>query len=111
MCDSEPANEEEEPMKGVNDAVVHKRPVRSKKPVYHLGIEKTYQAEVMHSANCATVDVEPQTMRQAMTSPNSVQWKRATEDEYNSLMDHETWELTTPPDRWPDSTASKAVYS
>ena len=27
--------------------------------------------------------------------PNSAQWKRAAEDEYNSLMDHDTWELNT----------------
>ena len=37
VCDPEPANEEEEPMKEVNDVVVRKRPVRSKKPVHRLG--------------------------------------------------------------------------
>ena len=97
VCDPEPTNEEEEPMKEVKDVVVRKRPVRSKKRMHRLGIEQTYQAEVMHSANCATVDVESQTMRQAMMSPNSAQWKRAADDEYNSLMYHDTWELTTPP--------------
>ena len=95
VCEPEPTNEEE-PAKEINDVVARQRPVRSKKPVHRLGIEQTYQAEVMHSANCATIDVEPQTMHQAMMSPNSMQWKRAAEDEYNSLTDHDTWGLTTP---------------
>ena len=86
---------ENEPVVKVNDS--QQRPVRAKKILIRLGIENVHHAEVTHSANCATTDVKPQTMRHAMTSPNSTQWKRAAEDEYNSLMEHDTWELTTPP--------------
>ena len=63
-------------------------PYAPRSPCIVWEIEQTYQAEVMPSANCATVDVEPQTMRQAMMSPNSAQRKCAAKDEYNSLMDH-----------------------
>ena len=37
--------------------------------------------------------VEPLTYRQAVKSPNSMQWKQAMEREISSLKDNNTWDL------------------
>ena len=45
---------------------------------------------------------EPKSMGQALSSDQAEDWKRAAEEEYSSLMEHETWELTElPVDRTP----------
>lgn len=45
---------------------------------------------------------DPQTVRDALASPDSKHWKRAMEEEYHSLLENDTWELVNAPaDRKP----------
>ena len=41
---------------------------------------------------------EPSTLKQAMQRPNCPKWKEAIQAKYNSLIENETWELTTMPE-------------
>lgn len=41
---------------------------------------------------------EPVTIKEAMSSPNSAEWKDAMSDEMNSLMENQTWTLVDLPD-------------
>ena len=41
---------------------------------------------------------EPRTLKQALSSPNSVQWKEAMNSEYSSLLKNETWDLVPRPE-------------
>jgi len=42
--------------------------------------------------------VEPQSYKQAMSSPDREKWKEACDDEYDSLMENGTWELVLLPE-------------
>lgn len=52
--------------------------------------------KAMHSANLAVAE-EPRDYKDAITRPDSKQWIEAMDNEYNSLMENETWELVTLP--------------
>ena len=41
---------------------------------------------------------EPRTVKVALTSEQSTQWRETMESEYNSLLKNDTWELVPPPD-------------
>ena len=59
------------------------------------GIDEIYLAEmpVVHSAFSAVSVPEPTSMKEAMTSEHRTQWKCAVQEEYDSLLEHETWRL------------------
>ena len=40
---------------------------------------------------------EPATIQEALNSEYSAQWKEATDSEYQSLIENQTWELVKPP--------------
>ena len=46
---------------------------------------------------CLAFCEEPQTLEEALQGENSKQWKEAMEEEYNSLLQNETWALTPLP--------------
>ena len=75
------------------------RPVRFRKPMVRYGIDEVYMADddAMHEARCAVEMTEPKTMAEALRSPQAKEWKRAAVEEFNSLSEHETWELTELP--------------
>jgi hypothetical protein len=41
---------------------------------------------------------EPQSISEALNGANASKWKQALEEEYNSLISNETWELVPPPE-------------
>ena len=55
---------------------------------------------ISHTAYSASQVTEPSTLKEAMESSQSNEWKQATDQEYQSLMKNKTWELVElPPDR------------
>lgn len=55
-------------------------------------------------ANSNSMILEPNTLAEALSSPESAQWIKAMREEYNSLLENGTWELTDlPPQRKPVS--------
>ena len=85
---------------GENDTGVYvdqrpERPARIKRPIVRYGIDE-------HVAHCAMIVTETKSMGEALSSEQAEDWKRAADEEYSSLMEHETWELTElPVDRKP----------
>ena len=51
--------------------------------------------EVIASALCAAEMDEPKTLREARKRPDASKWLAAAQDEMDSLMEHETWSLTS----------------
>ena len=48
--------------------------------------------------SASTIDVdEPNNIKEAYNGPNAMQWKNATNEEYNSLMKNHTWDLVELP--------------
>ena len=41
---------------------------------------------------------EPQSISEALNGKNATKWKQVLEEEYNSLMSNETWDLVPPPE-------------
>lgn len=67
---------------------------------YELDEYADTAATVFHTAYSMNQIIEPTTMKEAMESPQSKEWKIATNQEYHSLMKNETWELVElPPER------------
>jgi len=48
---------------------------------------------------CESVGEMPNAWKSAMESENAVKWKEACDDEYQSLMNNHTWELTELPSK------------
>ena len=58
-----------------------------------------FDEEVYAAADNLTADInEPVNIQEAWTGEHSVDWKRATNSEYESLMNNQTWELVSPPE-------------
>ena len=58
-----------------------------------------FDEEVYAAADNLTADInEPVSIQEAWTGEHSVDWKRAANSEYESLMNNQTWELVPPPD-------------
>ena len=49
-------------------------------------------------ASGSTVDDEPNNIKEAYNGPNAMQWKNATDEEYNSLLKNHTWDLVELPE-------------
>ena len=57
---------------------------------------------VHHFSYSACQIMEPKTMEEALSSDHAKEWKAATDSEFDSLTESETWELVElPPDRKP----------
>ena len=71
------------------------RPTRKCKQTKHYGIDEIYMAEMqtVQSAFSAQLVAEPVSMKQALESDDGNRWRAAAEEEFNSLKEHETWEL------------------
>ena len=54
-----------------------------------------YALSAAHEIN----DDEPKTYQKAITSKNSLKWKKAMDEEVESLMKNETWKLIKKPDK------------
>ena len=72
---------------------------RQRRPPVRYGIDEAYLGEeaMEHCALFVSGTVEPVNMTQAMNSSEADQWKAAADEEYKSLMDHETWTLAKLP--------------
>ena len=76
------------------------RPTRKCKQTKHYGIDEIYMAEMqtVQSAFSAQLVAEPVSMKQAMESDDGDRWRASAEEEFNSLKEHETWELCELPE-------------
>ena len=62
-----------------------------------------------HVAALTTEELDPYTVREAQSSPNSTKWKKAMEREMKSLHSNKVWELVEPlPD--PKIVGSKWIF-
>lgn len=76
-----------------------RRSNRVRQPITRYGIDE-YCSSVEHRAFNVGDIIEPDTFKAAQQSPQSTEWIKATDGEYQSLMDNETWELVElPPGR------------
>ena len=58
-----------------------------------------YDEELYNCTEDLTADInEPCNINEAWNGRNSAEWKKATESEYESLVDNHTWDLVPPPD-------------
>lgn len=84
------------PVASSDQSIVTRRSERNRFPTIRYGIDDY----VNHVACLASNVIEPQSMLEAMNSPQSEQWLKAAEEEYNALIENQTWALTQlPPDR------------
>lgn len=66
--------------------------------------EEDYEENSSTAENCAIIDQEdismevPKTYNEAMTDKNAQKWQEAMKEEYQSLIDNNTWELDDLPD-------------
>ena len=79
------------------------RPQRERMPPVRFGFDEYADTAGMethvHYANACNV-IEPQTVQEAMSSDDAVQWKAEMDKEYKSLQENSTWELVElPPNR------------
>lgn len=91
---------------------IHDRPKRQTNQIKRFGIEEIYlaEADIIETMLIATSDViEPRTLREALATPQADRWKKAADEEIQSLQEHNTWDLVNlPPDRKP--VGSKWVF-
>ena len=71
------------------------RPVRDRKQVKRYGVDDFHMAEVnfVHSAFSVESNPEPVTLKEAFASKDSEKWRAVAQAEYDSLFEHDTWEL------------------
>lgn len=70
---------------------------RIRKPPRRFGYDEFADVvTVEHYANIVCV-TEPNTLKEAMTSPNAKEWKEAANLEYESLLENDTWDLVDLP--------------
>ena len=71
------------------------RPVRDRKKVKRYGVDDFHVVEVnfVHSAFSVESNPEPVTLKEAFASKDSEKWRAAAQAEYDSLIEHDTWEL------------------
>lgn len=62
--------------------------------------EQAEQATYAYALTAASILIEPQTIKEAQSSPDAAKWKKAMDEEYASLIENKTWNLThLPPNR------------
>ena len=75
---------------------------RSRTSTKRYGIDEVYLSEInfVYSAFSAEVTTEPTSMKEALESDDRQKWQTAAQAEYDSLQEHNTWELCElPPGR------------
>ena len=75
---------------------------RSRRPPVRFGYDEYADLSVVcHVAYSCGIS-EPQTLAEALSSQHAKQWKESADQEYESLMENETWDLVElPPNRQP----------
>ena len=74
------------------------RPERRRGPPVRFGIDEYADLAVTeHFAYRAYVTDEPGTIQEALATDEATQWKAAADDEYQSLLDNDTWDLVKLP--------------
>ena len=86
---AQPAAPPEAPTKVVE------RPQHHCPSIKRWGIDEVYLSEMnfLLSAFSAEVVPEPTTMKEALSSPESERWREAAQAEFDSLKEHDTWDL------------------
>ncbi len=78
-----------------------RRSDRPRRPLVRYGIDEyadmAVEDSVPHFAYNVCQIVEPQTMEEVLSSDQAKEWKEASDSEYESLMENETWELVELP--------------
>ena len=76
---------------------VYVRPQRIRTQPVRYGRDEVYSTheenDLEHCAYVTGSECDPVSMREAQESVDSEKWMEAARDEYQSLIDHETWEL------------------
>ena len=73
-----------------------RRSERERRPCIRYGIDE-YANKAFHIAYQAAEIEEPATIKEALTSDYSAEWKAAADSEYCSLMENDTWDLVDLP--------------
>ena len=74
------------------------RPERRRGPPVRFGIDEYADLAVTeHFAYRAYVTDEPGTIQEALATDEATKWKAAADDEYQSLLDNDTWDLVKLP--------------
>jgi transposase InsO family protein len=60
-------------------------------------VPRVQDGAVLLAAGMAGDIIEPSTYKEAMASPQADQWQAASDDEYESLLANDTWDLLEPP--------------
>ena len=91
IINEEPTPEEEAPV----------RPQRERTAPERLGAVTGEWWNFVEEASVAITDLEePKSIKQALNGPNSKQWSKAVKEEFESLVNNQTWELTElPPEK------------
>ena len=95
--DSEP---EQSPAHEVEDAQPQsvRQSSRTRKPPVRFGLEYANVTTIEHLACTAGPHVlEPRTIEEAFSGDDADKWKTATDSEYSSLLENETWDLAKLP--------------
>jgi len=95
--DSDPVTEEE-----TKPSTEPRRSERVRRPPVRFGYDEhadtaTPELEVDHFLYHVSQIVEPATLSEALDSKYAGEWKKATDSEYDSLMENETWKLVELP--------------
>ena len=71
---------------------------RTRKPPVRFGLDEyADMATIEHVACVAGQVLEPHTIEEALSGDDADKWKTATDSEYNSLLENETWDLVELP--------------
>lgn len=70
---------------------------------------KSYLVQSMEIGYCFVSEKEPKNFEMALASDDSIKWKEAMDDEYDSLIENETWKLVDLP-RGRNAIDNKWVY-
>ena len=76
------------------------RSTRERKPTSRYGIDEVFRAEHQygHYVYHTNEMNDPVMLNEALSTPERKQWENEANDEYQSLLDHDTWELTDRPE-------------
>lgn len=87
--------EQDERVQADNEAEV-RRSQRERRPTVCFGIDE--YANLNHTTYKACQIKKANTLKEALSSDHSHEWKAAADAEFQSLMENETWDLTELPE-------------
>lgn len=99
--ESESEHQPEEQV-GEESETEHSQPKRPRRPPIKYGFDEYadlagIENQVHHVAYNASQVKEPKSMKEAMEGEQARQWKQATDSEYKSLIENDTWDLVKLP--------------